>query len=703
MTTKATGTLGILLITGLAQALPPEIQPISDWEMDEDSFLSVPVVITDPDSPVLSYWVDVEDTHVRVSFDEANMMVHVNPQPNWNGATQVMVGVEDGDGTRTVDMEYFMVTVLPLNDCPLPVAQALPSPLQTFEDQPLQLDHARLQSYFYDADWAWGGDELILTSAAFDLGFVQAVEDGFLLSTDPNVNGEGLFTFVAGDGECQVEYSLTVLVQPLNDSPVQDQAWSQVAGTEDQPLELAGLTSVFHDVEGQELSVSLPQEETAFSAQWDASTGMLLLTPPSDANGMVQLTLEVSDGQSASTATLDVNLDAVNDAPRLPELTSLILVEDEPLQVDYAIVDVDGPALEVVVESHAPEVRAYWLSESALLSVEADAQWHGQALVVVRATDGADSSWVEREILVTVDAVNDAPSIAFIEDQQIQEDGALLLEVAVSDVDADSLSLGAASSQSGLEVWWEEDGRLRLQPVANWNGTSQVTLSVDDGQGRTVAERQFQVTVQPVNDLPWAQPCGDWSCGLVEDAAAFRAALLAGDMRLDLADADQEALTLSWFINGQLVSSHQLQTSADTLFCLSLPAPPAELLDGSIVLHAEVADGAGALNPAGETCAWELDFTGMASVQPLRFALGPCQPNPFNPSTHLPFVLESAGETRLAIYNLQGALVEVLQQGWLPAGAHDRVWHAGGQASGLYLAVLESAERTLSTRLTLIK
>ena len=45
-------------------------------------------------------------------------------------------------------------------------------------------------------------------------------------------------------------------------------------------------------------------------------------------------------------------------------------------------------------------------------------------------------------------------------------------------------------------------------------------------------------------------------------------------------------------------------------------------------------------------------------------------PNPFNPSTTLNFHLPMSGDANLAIYNVQGQLVETLSQGHLTAGSH---------------------------------
>jgi hypothetical protein len=93
----------------------------------------------------------------------------------------------------------------------------------------------------------------------------------------------------------------------------------------------------------------------------------------------------------------------------------------------------------------------------------------------------------------------------------------------------------------------------------------------------------------------------------------------------------------------------------------------------------------------------------VAEALPARFALGPGYPNPFNPSTHLPFSLSRAGEARLTVYDTRGAQVAVLADGWRAAGAHEVAWDASGQASGVYLVVLEAEGRRLVERLTLLK
>jgi hypothetical protein len=90
------------------------------------------------------------------------------------------------------------------------------------------------------------------------------------------------------------------------------------------------------------------------------------------------------------------------------------------------------------------------------------------------------------------------------------------------------------------------------------------------------------------------------------------------------------------------------------------------------------------------------------------FQLLPNAPNPFNPATVLAFRLETEAPARLTIHDLRGALVRTLAQGRHPAGEHRQVWDGADQngvqvASGVYLAVLESAGQVRTRKLLMVK
>ncbi len=69
---------------------------------------------------------------------------------------------------------------------------------------------------------------------------------------------------------------------------------------------------------------------------------------------------------------------------------------------------------------------------------------------------------------------------------------------------------------------------------------------------------------------------------------------------------------------------------------------------------------------------------------PQSFLLNQNYPNPFNPSTLIEYRLPREGRVRLEVFNDSGQLVEVLAEGFRPAGAHVAAWDASGRASGVY-------------------
>ncbi|MBI2505227.1 MAG: DUF362 domain-containing protein [Candidatus Latescibacteria bacterium] len=78
-----------------------------------------------------------------------------------------------------------------------------------------------------------------------------------------------------------------------------------------------------------------------------------------------------------------------------------------------------------------------------------------------------------------------------------------------------------------------------------------------------------------------------------------------------------------------------------------------------------------------------------AGAAPERFELGNNYPNPFNPTTTIPYDLPRAGRAELAIYDARGARVRTLVDRSLPGGPHQSSWDGcDGQglpvASGVY-------------------
>jgi hypothetical protein len=91
-----------------------------------------------------------------------------------------------------------------------------------------------------------------------------------------------------------------------------------------------------------------------------------------------------------------------------------------------------------------------------------------------------------------------------------------------------------------------------------------------------------------------------------------------------------------------------------------------------------------------------------------KFELLPNFPNPFNPTTVIPYELPQAGQVKLVILNPLGQIVKTLINGWQTAGRHQVVWDgrsASGQllSSGIYFYCLKTGSFKQTRKMILIR
>ena len=92
---------------------------------------------------------------------------------------------------------------------------------------------------------------------------------------------------------------------------------------------------------------------------------------------------------------------------------------------------------------------------------------------------------------------------------------------------------------------------------------------------------------------------------------------------------------------------------------------------------------------------------------PERFELGTNYPNPFNPSTIIPYQLAALSEVRLEVFNLLGQHLATLVDGERPAGFHTATWNAtdaAGRAvgAGVYIYRMTVGVESQTGRMVLV-
>jgi subtilisin-like proprotein convertase family protein len=341
--------------------------------------------------------------------------------------------------------------------------------------------------------------------------------------------GTNAFTYTVSDpGGLQATARITVAVTGSNDPPIAVD--DEVTTDEDTPI-MIDVLSNDSDPNGQ--PITLIAWSTPLLGQIAKLGTTLRYTPTVDLNGTDTFTYTISDSVLTATATVTVVIVPVNDLPTLDAIGDFILDEDAGPQTvtltgigsgavnEPQTLTVTAQSSNVALIPH-PTI-AYTSPETtgtASFTPLAD-QW-GAATITVTVSDGISET--VRVFQVTVNAVNDAPTLDALGDLVLDEDAGL------QTVNLTGIDSGAANEPQTLTVMAacsnltlipqatvvytspQTSGILVFTPAENQWGAATITVTVSDGISTTA--RAFQVTVNAVNDAPTAT---DISVATAED------------------------------------------------------------------------------------------------------------------------------------------------------------------------------------------
>jgi len=420
------------------------------------------------------------------------------PAANYNGPASFTYTISDGNGgtsTATVN-----VTVNPVNDPPV----ALNDTATTAEDTALTIAPATLLGNDSDVD----GHPLTITSVGGATnGTVALVGGNVVFTPAANYNGPASFTYTVSDGNGGTSTAtVNVTVTPVNDPPV---AVNDTRSTnEDTALTItpASLLANDTDVDGNPLTITSVGGATNGTVALVG--GNVVFTPNANYNGPASFTYTISDGNGGtSTATVDVTVNAVNDAP-VAVNDSATTAEDTALTIAPAALlgndsDVDGNPLTITAVGGATNGTVALVAGNVVFTPNAN--YNGPASFTYTVSDGAGGTSTAT-VNVTVTPVNDPP-VAVNDTRSTNEDTALTITPASllandTDVDGNPLTITAVGGATNGTVAIVA-GNVVFTPNANYNGPASFTYTISDGNGGT-STATVNVTVNAVNDPPVA-------------------------------------------------------------------------------------------------------------------------------------------------------------------------------------------------------
>ncbi|EPM5840494.1 tandem-95 repeat protein, partial [Vibrio parahaemolyticus] len=335
-------------------------------------------------------------------------------------------------------------------------------------------------------------------------------------------NGDGTWTFTPQiDDDTEVSFTFDIIddeglvvsgsanldILPINDAP---NAENDVITTEEDTAVTIDVLVNDSDVEGDALSIqsaSVPSEQGSV----DIVDGKLVFTPAENFNGEATITYIVTDGDLTDEAKVSVTVNPVNDAPVAKDDIATTQ-EDTAVTIDVLPndTDVDGDKLSIQ-SATVPEAQGkVEIVDGKLVFTPAE-NFNGQAEITYTVTDGELTD--EAKVTVTVNPVNDAPTIKVDAVESITEDAVstdtvvATLTVRDTDTPEDQLTVSLENNSNGYFVLVGDEVKLTQAGVDAVNNDElnlkdlTISASVSDGVNPTASDSDSLI-VNRVNDAP---------------------------------------------------------------------------------------------------------------------------------------------------------------------------------------------------------
>ncbi|MFN1634556.1 tandem-95 repeat protein, partial [Vibrio harveyi] len=463
---------------------------------DEDTAVTIDVLAndSDPENDMLTITAaSVPAEQGTVTIVDGKLVF--TPAENFNGDATISYTISDGQLT---DDATVAVTVNPVNDAPMAVNDTG----ATDEDTAVTIDVLANDS---DPE----NDQLTITNASVpaEQGTVAIVDGKLVFTPAENFNGDATISYTISDGQLTDDATVAVTVNPVNDAPV---AVNDTVSTDEDTAVTIDVLANDSDPENDQLTItnaSVPAEQGTVAIV----DGKLVFTPAENFNGDATISYTISDGQLSDDATVAVTVNPVDDAPVAVNDT-VSTDEDTAVTIDVLANDSDpeNDTLTITAASVPAEQGTVTIVDGKLVFTPAE-NFNGDATISYTISDGQLSD--DATVAVTVNPVNDAPTIDVTAVDSVTEDAVstdtvvATLVVADTDTPADELTVQLENNTDGYFVLDGDQVKLTDKGVEAVNNDQldlnslSVTASVSDGVNPKATDTD-SLDVVRVNDAP---------------------------------------------------------------------------------------------------------------------------------------------------------------------------------------------------------
>jgi hypothetical protein len=385
-------------------------------------------------------------------------------------------------------------------------------------------------------------------AAAFAFSIIpiagQGLPPGLTLASNGTISGaptqSGNFTFTvqatdAADEMASAQQYAIQIQSPLVISEISDRTIYEDAST-------GAISFTVGDAENQSNNLTItadssnqtlvPNNAANITFGGANANRTIQITPAANQFGTTMITVTLANEHGlTSTEQFVLTVESVNDAPTFTRGADPVINEDAGAQTfnNWATnfsagpPDEAGQTLDLNVSVIATTDNLAFSAAPAInlangrLTFTPAPDTFGTATVSVRLSDNGSSAppnvnFSQQTFVITVNSVNDLPTISAIGDQSVNPNTALTISFSVGDVEtqADNLIVSAASSNqtlvpnSGIALGGAGANRtIQITPAADQSGVTTITVTATDADGgsfsRNFLVRVLQATVIVTN------------------------------------------------------------------------------------------------------------------------------------------------------------------------------------------------------------
>ncbi|HCG7778355.1 TPA: tandem-95 repeat protein [Vibrio parahaemolyticus] len=464
----------------------------------EDTAVTIDVLSNDSD--VDGDKLSIESASVpkeQGTVEVVNGKLVFTPAENFNGDVEITYTVTDGALT---DQATVNVTVNAVNDTPVVES--------SIADQTLAEDFTpytiNLNTAFSDVD---NVDGELSFSVSGNSNIQVAIVNGIATFTPTaDWNGKETITFTAKDpsGE-SVSQTVNFTVASVADI-VADKA----TVVEDTPTIIKVLGNDTFEGDGKVVSLDTNNGPANGTVSVNPD-GSVTYSPNDNYHGADSFTYIVTSGGASESTTVNVDVTPVNDVPVAKDDTATTQ-EDTAVTIDVLPndTDIDGDTLRIDSASVPSDQGTVEIVDGKLVFTPAE-NFNGDAEITYTVTDGELTD--EAKVTVTVNPVNDAPTIKVDAVESITEDAVntdtvvATLTVRDTDTSEDQLTVSLENNSNGYFVLVGDEVKLTQAGVDAVNNDElnlkdlTISASVSDGVNPT-ANDSDSLVVNRVNDAP---------------------------------------------------------------------------------------------------------------------------------------------------------------------------------------------------------